>query len=165
MTPSLSLSSSSLRSSGQPVTLEQAFSSLEIALEYLSTRAGQDYVSPKDLVVLADLKGKMERARGSRAPSLEAVASAPATPSGLGSMPSNSMQLQQQLNSPFVPLPGSGNVASLDRVAKQQRVRLSRTQSAGSVMTLGNASAPPGSSGMATRRSGGVRPSFDQEKR
>lgn len=166
MTPSLSLSSSSLRSPGQPVTLEQAFSSLEIALEYLSTRAGQDYVSPKDLVVLADLKGKMERARGSRAPSLEAVASAPATPSGLGSMPSNSMQLQQQLNSPFVPLPGSGNVASLDRVAKQQRVRLSRTQSAGSVMTLGNTSAPPGSSGgMATRRSGGVRPSFDQEKR
>ncbi|GAA5876471.1 hypothetical protein JCM3774_003786 [Rhodotorula dairenensis] len=165
MTPSLSLSSSSLRSAGQQVTLEQAFSSLEIALEYLSTRAGQDYVSPKDLVVLADLKGKMERARGSsRAPSLEAVASAPATPSGLGSMPSNSMQLQQQLNSPFVPLPGSGNVASLDRVAKQQRVRLSRTQSAGSVMTMSSAAAPV-SSAMSTRRSGGVRPSIDQEKR
>ncbi|BGP58281.1 hypothetical protein JCM8202_000957 [Rhodotorula sphaerocarpa] len=160
MTPSLSLSTSSLRSPGQPVTLEQAFSSLEIALEYLSTRAGQDYVSPKDLVVLADLKGKMERARGSPAPSLDSVASAPATPSGLGPMSANSMQLQQQLHSPFVPLPGSGNVASLDRVVKQQRVRLSRTQSAGSVLTLGNStSGGPTSCEMAPRRSGGVRPS------
>lgn len=156
MTPSLSLSSSSLRSPGHPVTLEQAFSSLEIALEYLSTRAGQDYVSPKDLVVLADLKGKMERARGSSPPSLDAVASAPATPSGLGPSSSNAMQIQQQLHSPFVALPGSGNVASLDRVAKQQRVRLSRTQSAGSVLTMGGMSAAPAaaSAGVSTRRSG-----------
>ncbi|BGP43668.1 hypothetical protein JCM10449v2_007713 [Rhodotorula kratochvilovae] len=127
-----------------PVSLEQAFSSLEIALEYLSTRAGQDYVSPKDLVVLADLRGKMERARNAQGVSLAAISSAPATPSGLG--PSS-----HALNSPFVPQQVNAAFAAAGP-AKQQRMRLSRTQSTSSVPFFGGGAAAV--AGMHSRRSG-----------
>ncbi|GAA5820266.1 hypothetical protein JCM3770_002445 [Rhodotorula araucariae] len=131
-----------------PVTLEQAFSSLEIALEYLSTRAGQDYVSPKDLVVLADLRGKMERARNAQGVNLAAISSAPATPSGLG--PSS-----HALNSPFVPQQvnaafGGGGAGT--GPAKQQRLRLSRTQSTSSVPFFGGGAGAGAS--LYSRRSG-----------
>lgn len=42
----------------QSVSFDQAYSSLETALAYLSTE-GQGYVSPADIIVLSDLKGKM----------------------------------------------------------------------------------------------------------
>lgn len=145
MAPSLSGN----RMPGQPVTLEQAFSSLEIALEYLSTRAGQEYVSPKDLIVLSDLRGKMERARNAQGVSLAAISSAPPTPSGLG--PSSASFAA--LHSPFAP---SINNASLAGPPKQ-RLRLSRTQSTSSVPTFsGYASGMAGTieRSVLTRRSG-----------
>ncbi|BGP11563.1 hypothetical protein OF846_004912 [Rhodotorula toruloides] len=148
MAPSLSAS----RMPGQPVTLEQAFSSLEIALEYLSTRAGQDYVSPKDLIVLSDLRGKMERARNAQGVSLAAISSAPPTPSGLG--PSSASFAA--LNSPFAMHASSGNIASLAGPPKQ-RLRLSRTQSTSSVPTFGGYAGGLAGSverGVLTRRSG-----------
>jgi len=142
MTPSSSFGAGSRTSmsggAGAPVTLEQAFSSLEIALEYLSTRAGQDYVSPKDLVVLADLRGKMERARNAQGVNLAAISSAPATPSGLG--PSGG---GPSLHAPFMPSQVNASfaaaVAANNMVgpAKQQRMRLSRTQSTSSVPFFG----------------------------
>ncbi|GEM11133.1 hypothetical protein Rt10032_c13g5150 [Rhodotorula toruloides] len=148
MAPLLSAS----RLPGQPVTLEQAFSSLEIALEYLSTRAGQDYVSPKDLIVLSDLRGKMERARNAQGVSLAAISSAPPTPSGLG--PSSASFAA--LNSPFAMHANSANIASLAGPPKQG-LRLSRTQSTSSVPTFGGYTggvSGPVERGVLTRRSG-----------
>ncbi|GJN94495.1 hypothetical protein Rhopal_007577-T1 [Rhodotorula paludigena] len=149
MAPSLSLGG---RTATPPVTLDQAFASLEIALDYLSTRAGQDYVSPKDLVVLADLKGKMERARNSQGVSMAAISSAPPTPSGLG------MSSAAPLNSPFGPAGQSGALAAaFGGPAKQQRMRLARTQSTSSVPFFGGATgAQPGmfERGALNRRSG-----------
>ncbi|GAA5902242.1 hypothetical protein JCM5296_003961 [Sporobolomyces johnsonii] len=114
-----------------PVTLEQAFSSLEIALEYLSTRAGQDYVSPKDLVVLSDLKGKMEVARNAQGVSLAAISS---------------------LNSPFAPQQQQQSTQPLFP-AKQQRLRLARTHSTSSVPAF-DASVWSAHGGVTSRRSG-----------
>lgn len=45
----------------QSVSFDQAYLSLETALAYLSTE-GQGYVSPADIIVLSDLKGKMATA-------------------------------------------------------------------------------------------------------
>lgn len=139
MTPSSSFGAGSRASAGgPPVTLEQAFSSLEIALEYLSTRAGQDYVSPKDLIVLADLRGKMERARNAQGVNMAAISSAPATPSGLG--PSGG---GPSFHAPFVPSQVNASFAAAAAAnssvgpAKQQRMRLSRTQSTSSVPFFG----------------------------
>ncbi|GAA5845324.1 hypothetical protein JCM9279_004842 [Rhodotorula babjevae] len=141
MTPSSSFgagSRTSVSGGGAPVTLEQAFSSLEIALEYLSTRAGQDYVSPKDLVVLADLRGKMERARNAQGVNLAAISSAPATPSGLGPSgggPSfHAPFMPSQVNASFAAAVAANNMVG---PAKQQRMRLSRTQSTSSVPFFG----------------------------
>lgn len=47
----------------QQVSFDQAYSSLKTALEYLSTE-GHGYVSPADIIVLSDLKGKMANAMG-----------------------------------------------------------------------------------------------------
>ncbi|KPV73267.1 uncharacterized protein RHOBADRAFT_55036 [Rhodotorula graminis WP1] len=155
MTPSSSFGAGSRTSmsgaSGAPVTLEQAFSSLEIALEYLSTRAGQDYVSPKDLVVLADLRGKMERARNAQGVNLAAISSAPATPSGLGPSgggPSfHAPFMPSQVNASFAAAAAANNMVG---PAKQQRMRLSRTQSTSSVPFFGGG----GPGGVPGRRPG-----------
>ncbi|GAA5908983.1 hypothetical protein JCM8208_007134 [Rhodotorula glutinis] len=154
MTPSSSFgagSRTSMSGGGAPVTLEQAFSSLEIALEYLSTRAGQDYVSPKDLVVLADLRGKMERARNAQGVNLAAISSAPATPSGLGPSgggPSfHAPFMPSQVNASFAAAVAANNMVG---PAKQQRMRLSRTQSTSSVPFFGGG----GPGGVPGRRPG-----------
>ncbi|GAA5943842.1 hypothetical protein JCM1841_004364 [Sporobolomyces salmonicolor] len=126
-----------------PVTLEQAFSSLEIALEYLSTRAGQDYVSPKDLVVLCDLKGKMEVARNAQGVSLAAISCSDAP----------------SLNSPFAPQQQQ-SIQSLFP-AKQQRLKLARTHSMSSVPAL-DASVWSTHGGM-TRRAGNALSLYEVE--
>jgi hypothetical protein len=147
------------------VSLEQAFSSLEIAFEYLQTRAGQDYVSPKDLIVLSELRGKMERARNAQGVNLAAISgSAPPTPSGLGpspfspsssqqnsiAFPSFPQQQQQQQFQPDVQqqyqqqqqqqqhqqfLPS--NVPAYAQQKTARRLRLARTQSTSSVPSFG----------------------------
>lgn len=45
------------------VSFDQAYNSLKTALEYLSAE-GHGYVSPADIIVLSDLKGKMANAMG-----------------------------------------------------------------------------------------------------
>ncbi|GAA5897962.1 hypothetical protein JCM6882_005121 [Rhodosporidiobolus microsporus] len=184
MAPSLSLSqlqlasstssssaamASSRSSSGVPVSLEQAFSSLEIALGFLSTSAGQDYVSPKDLIVLADLRGKMERARNAQGVNLAAIShhnyssgpgSAPATPSSLGPSPFSQQSpfapqqqshYSQHQQAPIAAFASAGGVSP----HKAQRLKLGRTQSTSSVPSFGAmGSAGALERGMLTRRSG-----------
>ncbi|GAA5830130.1 hypothetical protein JCM11251_006888 [Rhodosporidiobolus azoricus] len=150
-----SLSLSQLPSAAVPrssVSLEQAFSSLEIALGFLSTSAGQDYVSPKDIVVLSDLRAKMERARNAQGVNLAAINSAPATPSTLG--PSPFMQ-----QSPFFAQQQQAPIAAFANASaspmKAQRMRLARTQSTSAVPQFGAmGTAGALERGMLTRRSG-----------
>ncbi|GAA5983982.1 hypothetical protein JCM11641_001415 [Rhodosporidiobolus odoratus] len=147
--PSTSAAASTTTSASRPpVSLEQAFSSLEIAIDFLTTRAGQSLnVGPKDLVVLYELKAKMDQARAS---SLSSSATAPPTPTSahLGASP---FLAQQAAFPPSSSMGGAATVAQ----KQSQRLRLSRTQSTGSVpsfgMMGGSATLSLGSSGALER--------------
>ncbi|GAA6013456.1 hypothetical protein JCM10207_008854 [Rhodosporidiobolus poonsookiae] len=179
MAPSLSSGGSlsrppSTAPTAAPVTFEQALSSVEVALEFLSTRAGQDLVSPKDLIVLSDLKGKMERSRRAHLAPLSIsqasqgvhTASAPPTPSGLG--PGSAAFLPSAaFGSPFGASAGQAQAqpsAPVSATHKQrQRTGLARTQSTSSVPGFGAMGAGAGAldRGMMTRRSGSALSLFE----
>lgn len=57
------------------VSFDQAYASLQTALEYLSTNGNRYDVSPVDLIVLSDLRTKMQSSKSSPAPRLSLSAS------------------------------------------------------------------------------------------
>lgn len=57
------------------VSFDQAYASLQTALEYLSTNGNRYDVSPVDLIVLSDLRTKMQSSKSSPAPRLGLSAS------------------------------------------------------------------------------------------
>ncbi|GAA5951805.1 hypothetical protein JCM10213_001109 [Rhodosporidiobolus nylandii] len=169
--PTSSLSRST-QQQPSPVTLDQAFSSLEIALDFLATRAGQDLqVGPKDLVVLSDLKAKMERARSAQGVNLAAISSAPPTPSSASALgPSPFFQQQMAAFQPHAQQPQPQHAPQAATIAQKQsqRLRLARTQSTSAVPSFGAMGQQLGSAGslergMLTRRSGSSLSLFEVE--
>ncbi|GAA5863500.1 hypothetical protein JCM8547_007266 [Rhodosporidiobolus lusitaniae] len=145
---------------GGHLSLEQAFSHLELALGYLESRASGEgvKVSPKDWLVLQEVKGKMERASLSRSQmggggvSMAAISSAPPTPSGLGFSVSTSSSgaayfPQQPLQqSPFqAPIAAFASPSKPSAANPAQRLRLARTQSTSAVPSFGGMSGGGGS--------------------
>ncbi|GAA6034640.1 hypothetical protein JCM8097_001093 [Rhodosporidiobolus ruineniae] len=139
--PSLSASTASTSAAGSSATLEQAYSSLEVALSYLSTSAGQRLMGPKDLVVLSELSSRLGAAARASAHGLVHPSALSASTSSVSS-----------LSAPPTPAPGQSPFGAAQQGAqapmaafasptKARRFGLTRTQSASCVPTYGGGGA------------------------
>ncbi|KAM0749714.1 hypothetical protein T439DRAFT_326592 [Meredithblackwellia eburnea MCA 4105] len=150
------LAPSSTSAKASTTTFDEAFSAMQCILEYLG-KEGQDFVTPGDLIVLSDIKGKM----AARAPSLSATA-APPPPSDQPSHhhSHNTRTMTNSINQKNN-LTNNNTITTLQNQQSQQppfafapydatpqRLKMGRTQSSSSIFHMGG-----GTGGMTTRRS------------